>query len=408
MDIVGPQVMTPETSRDSRHDRAVLAVIAHVQAPYRLHVHRRIIREMPEVEVHTGYLREENDQPWKHELDPAEHPVIFGRGEGVLKFQMFRDGPADWRKGGRVIEWLRSINARAVVMGGYADFARLRAILWCRRQGIPCFLTGDSNIHSDVLTGWRRPLKNAAVRFVTRRVSLIMPFGRLGVEYYKRYGVNPDRMVFFPYEPDYSIVQEMPADRISAVRERYGLPESRRRMVICGRLAPVKRVDLAIDAFACIARERPEWDLVILGGGPLEASLKQRVPELVRQRVLWTGFVGDAREIAAIYRACHVQVHPADWEPWGLVLNEAAAARLAIVASNVTGAAGDLVEDGVNGWIFPHGDLDRLTQRLREATDPARLESLREGSLRVLADYRSRADPVAGLRNALRRSGVIS
>jgi glycosyltransferase involved in cell wall biosynthesis len=146
---------------------------------------------------------------------------------------------------------------------------------------------------------------------------------------------------------------------------------------------------------------------VIVGGGPLEASLHQRVPARLRDRIIWTGFLGDAREIAAIYRTCDVQVHPADWEPWGLVLNEATAAGLAIVASDVTGAAGDLVQDGINGWVFPHGDLPRLTDCLRMATDPARIDSLREGSRRVLAEYRARADPVDQLRGALRRFGVI-
>jgi hypothetical protein len=77
------------------------------------------------------------------------------------------------------------------------------------------------------------------------------------------------------------------------------------------------------------------------------------------------------------------------------------------VASDVTGAAGDLVQDGINGWVFPHGDLPRLTDCLRMATDPARIDSLREGSRRVLAEYRARADPVDQLRGALRRFGVI-
>jgi glycosyltransferase involved in cell wall biosynthesis len=384
-----------------------IAVICHVWAPYRLRVHRRIAREMPEVRLHTAYLLEKNDQPWTNDKDAATRPVIFGPGESVLAFRLYADIPFDFLKGGRVIRWLKDNNIRAVVMGGYSDAARYRAILWCRRQGIPCFLSGDSNIRADIATGLKRLIKRIVVRAAATRCDLVMPFGRRGHEYYRRYGVPDDRLSFFPYEPDYDMIGNLPQDRIEAARARFNLSPKRQKLVICSRLVRIKRVDLAIAAFTAIAAQRPQWDMIVIGSGPLMDSLRASVPEPLRRRVVFTGFIDQSADIAAVMHNSQVLVHTAERDAWGMVLNEAAAAGLAIVASDDTGAAGDLVEDGVNGRLFSSGHLASLSRCLLEVTDPSHFRPMGEASLRVLADYRRRADPVANLRAALRRFNVI-
>ena len=384
-----------------------IAVISHVWAPYRLHVHRRLAREIPEVRLHTAYLLEQNDQPWTGEQDAMTRPVIFGPGESVLAFRLFADIPFDFFKGGRVIRWIKDNNIRAVVIGGYSDAARYRTILWCRRHGIPCFLTGDSNIRADVATGLKRLVKHIIVRAAVNRCDLVMPYGRRGHEYYRRYGVPDDRLSFFPYEPDYEMIRNLPQDRIEAARARFNLSPNRQKLVICGRLVRIKRVDLAIAAFSAIAAQRPQWDIIVIGSGPLKESLRASIPEALRPRVVFTGFIDQPADIAAVLHNCQVLVHTAERDAWGLVLNEAAAAGLAIISSDDTGAAGDLVEDGVNGRLFPSGDLASLSRCLLEVTDPAHTQTMRHASLRVLADYRRRADPVANLRSALKRFNVI-
>jgi glycosyltransferase involved in cell wall biosynthesis len=102
-----------------------------------------------------------------------------------------------------------------------------------------------------------------------------------------------------------------------------------------------------------------------------------------------------------------VLILPSDYEPWALVINEAAASGLAIVSSSVVGASYELVRDGVNGFVFPPGDLAAATAALRSATDPERVETLKAGSQIVLEDWRRDGDPVHGLRAALRHCGVL-
>src|SRR5439155_26838233 len=103
-------------------------------------------------------------------------------------------------------------------------------------------------------------------------------------------------------------------------RRRFGLPAGRRRLVYAGRLAAVKRIDLLVDAFAALAADRPDWDLLVVGDGPLRDALVGRVPPAIRERVMWTGFVDDQATIGALYHACDVLVLPSDLEPWGVVV----------------------------------------------------------------------------------------
>ena len=164
----------------------------------------------------------------------------------------------------------------------------------------------------------------------------------------------------------------------------------------------LKRVDLLIDAFASIAADRPEWDLVVLGDGTLKANLMARVPTELAKRVRWLGFIDNQELVSAIYRSCDMLVLPSDYEPWALVVNEAAAAGLAIVASDSVGAAAELVRTGVNGEIFLSGNLRDLSAKLTLVTDSAKIDRFKAGSNTVLAEWRSSADPVEGLRQALR------
>lgn len=387
--------------------KPVVAILSNVLTPYRLHLHRRIAREIPEICLASLFTHDQPDQPWDLPDIPEIGPVRFGAGHPVSRQGDPRWWLHDWRKGARIIEWLRTHRPAAVVVGGYNDLTRLRVIQWCRAHGISQFLQADSNIHGDRAAGVRRLLKNLYVRWVIRGMTAVLPCGRNGARYYQRYGVRPDRIFYFPVEPDYELIESTNDDLVRRASEQFALPSGRVRLVVCARLVHRKRVDLAIDAFTAVAGEFSTLDLVIIGDGPERAALEARVPVQLHSRVIWTGFVGDQALINAIYRLCDVLVLPSDEEPWALVVNEAAASGLAILATNVVGAAPELVRDGVNGWTFPPGDLATLIGLLRRALQPAVLASLKAASPVVLSEWRRSADPVAGLRRALRAVGVL-
>lgn len=383
-----------------------LAIIANAPSPYRLHQHKRIAHEIPEIELHSIFTHEYNVFPWKLDFDPAIHHHIFGEGEYAKGRGHPKRFLREWKRGGRIIQWLRNEKPDVVSVIGFADAARVRVLGYLHRNDIPHYVFGDSNVHGDLATGISRIFKTFFLRRMIANATGVLCCAQFGDQYFRRYGSNADATFYVPQEPDYEEIASVGANEVAIEKLNFGFRDDRRRIVFMGRLAPVKRVDMLIDAFARMADERPEWDVVIVGSGPLEEELKSRIPSEMKDRFIWTGFIDEQRRVAAIYKACDVLCLPSVYEPWALVINEAAACGLAMVSSDVVGAAVELVRDDQNGYCFKSGDLDALSAALDRATDAQNIDRLKAGSVDVLADWGMTTDPIDGYRKALIHAGM--
>lgn len=393
----------------SDSSKRVLAIVAAAPSPYRIHQHLRIARELAdEVELHSIFMHEHNWQPWTTPLPAEIRPVVFGKGESSRGKNSGLGAWREWKKAGEVIRWLQEHHVDLVITAGYSDPGLMRLISWCQRSGTPNYLFGDSNIYGDRARGVRRWIKRRYVGWAVSSVTGLLPCGQYGQRYFAQYGGDAKPNFFMPHEPDYARLFSVTAEQQAATAAKFGLRDDLKYFLYSGRLVDVKRVDTLIDAFARIADERPDWGLLIVGGGPLEAELKARVPRALERRVAWTGFINDADELARLYRCGHVFILPSSYEPWAVVVSEAAAAGLPIVASRVVGAAGELCREGVNGRQFTPGDVGELAAALLDVTSSdERLAALSRASLEVLDDWRRRGDPVQGVRLALADSGLL-
>jgi glycosyltransferase involved in cell wall biosynthesis len=373
------------------YGRKSLAIFANSMTPYRIALHRRFAREIPDLKLYSLYTDAKSNAPWELTPPPEIGPVSFTH---LPKS----------RQGAAVIGWIRRNRPAAVLVNGYNERSRLAVLRWCRHHGVPVMLWGDSNIRGDRASGLKAIVKKRLVGWALRQTDAVLACGSLGEAYFQKYGADPQQIFRVPVEPDYDLIRSVRQEQVSAVQAKYGWREDRRRLVYSGRLIGIKRVDLLLSAFAAIAPERPQWDLVIVGDGELRRPLEGSVSPALASRITWCGFVADQGEISAIYRACDVLVHPPDVEPWALVINEAAAAGLAIIASDAVGAAAELVRDGVNGRVFPAGDVAALRAVLLDVT--AHSPSYKAASADVLAAWREQGDPVNGMRKALQSLGL--
>jgi glycosyltransferase involved in cell wall biosynthesis len=383
-----------------------LAIVCNSLPPYRVHLHQRVARELDRVKLWTLCTHEGEDARWGYQPPAEINPVSFRSGPG--KPDRHGVSLASFSKGGEVISWMRQNAIKAVVVMGYNDPCRARIIRWAHRHGVACFMFGDSNIRGDTATGLRFLLKRMLVGWVIRHCAAVFPCGSMGRAYFLKYGASPDRIFYFPYEPDYSEIHGVSAARVDEVIRQFGMARERRRIVFSGRLIDAKRPDLLIRSFVSIAPQRPQWDLVMVGDGAMRAELEQLVPPGLKSRVFWTGFISEQATVSALYRGSDVLVLPSRYEPWALVVNEAAAAGMALVCSDVVGAAIELVRDGVNGRLFPEGDQQAATECLLDVTAPERIDAMKAASPMVLEEWRRVADPVNGLRQALRMVGLLS
>jgi len=181
------------------------------------------------------------------------------------------------------------------------------------------------------------------------------------------------------------------------------------RVGMVGRIAPWKGQHVFVEAFARAFPAGPERAVVV--GAPLFGAGEERYLEDVRDlgerlgldgRLELTGFRDDVgAELAGLDVLVHASTLP---EPFGQVVAEGMAAGLPVVAAAAGGPA-ELVESGVNGLLYPPGDVEALAGALRTlAADPAlraRLGAAARERTRELSPERAAASVLAVYRQVV-------
>lgn len=161
-----------------------------------------------------------------------------------------------------------------------------------------------------------------------------------------------------------------------------------RHVLFVGRLVPVKGVSVLLDAFAAIAASFPDATLTIVGDGSDRTALRQQAAGLgLTDRVTFTGSL-DQRRVAARMAGADLLVLPSFAEGLPVVLMEAMASGMPVIASNVAGTP-ELVENGVTGTLIEPGDPRALAKGMADClADPAPVLGMaRAGRERVLQHH---------------------
>jgi glycosyltransferase involved in cell wall biosynthesis len=137
-------------------------------------------------------------------------------------------------------------------------------------------------------------------------------------------------------------------------------------IVFAGRLEPVKRVDLLLEAFAQV-RSQSSARLLILGEGSLLDELRHQASQLqVAEDVL---FFGHTRNILPLLKSSDVLVLPSDYEGFGNVLVEAMACGTQVIATNCPSGPAEILENGRYGQLIATNSVPALVTALRRTLD---------------------------------------
>jgi glycosyltransferase involved in cell wall biosynthesis len=108
----------------------------------------------------------------------------------------------------------------------------------------------------------------------------------------------------------------------------------------------------------------PNPYLVIVGDGEERMNLERRATESGFRSIRFCGFRNQS-ELPRFFDIATVFILPSEEEPWGLIVNEVMNAGRAVIVSDDVGCQPDLIEDGVEGCVFPVGDIAKLSSALR-------------------------------------------
>jgi glycosyltransferase involved in cell wall biosynthesis len=288
----------------------------------------------------------------------------------------------------------------ALIVNGWVVKSCLQALWACRRLGIPCLVRGESNSLRP-RPYWVRTLH----RLLLKQYAAALPIGVANRRFYVANGMPEDRLFDAPYCVDNERFAAQSArlqEHRNEIRRSWAIPEPACTFVFCGKLEAKKRPLDALEALARVvaAKGARPVHLLVVGDGPLRAQVQQTVAARGLPVTL-AGFLNQS-EIARAYVAADCLVLPSDdGETWGLVANEAMACGRPAIVSDRVGCHPDLIQDGATGYVFPLGDIDALSARMRAlADDPALPERLGGQARARIADY-SIARVVEGTRRAL-------
>ena len=157
-------------------------------------------------------------------------------------------------------------------------------------------------------------------------------------------------------------------------------------LIVTCRLVPVKRIDLFLRAVHCLVSDLPNVRAVIVGEGPLREALEGQARELGIEKNVT--FVGQQAAVEDWLRRSRIFVLTSDSEGLSLSLMEAMMSGLPAVVSAV-GDLGDLVVDGVNGYLVRDRSPEAFAEPLRRLlTDPEGLRQFSEAAARAGAANR--------------------
>jgi len=221
-------------------------------------------------------------------------------------------------------------------------------------------------------------------------------------------GLPAERVTLTPYsvDNDWWMRQSAAVNR-QAVRDSWAAAASDGVILFCAKLQPWKRPADLLRAFA--KAKLSNALLVIAGEGPLRGELESEATALgIAARVRFLGFVNQS-QLPAVYSSADLMMLPSEYEPFGVVVNEAMCCGCPVAASDLVGAARDLIAPVRREFVFRCGDVDALAAILKDSlADRARLASLGRAAvahIRTWSPERNIAATLEAIEIAVARKG---
>ena len=288
----------------------------------------------------------------------------------------------------KLVEYLTRINPSVVIIAGYSHLAMRSATSWARQNGVKTVLLSDSQYLDQPRNIMKETLKGLWIR---NNFDAAFVAGASAASYLNNLGFSRDRIwrcydvVDNQYFAQSSAIAQQSPDKI---RQKLNLPEH--FFLYVGRFSPEKNLLRLLEAYNLYQQQKDQniWSLVMVGNGPQQPQLQQRVTQLGLKNVVWSGFK-QISELPTYYALASALILPSISEPWGLVVNEAMACGLPILISDRCGCLLDLVFPGINGYVFNplkiasiKAGLDYLSSQSNEKS-----QKMADASCQIIANY---------------------
>jgi glycosyltransferase involved in cell wall biosynthesis len=277
-----------------------------------------------------------------------------------------------------LIKEVEAWNPDAILIFGWAFISHLKALLYFHKK-VPLLFRGDSTL-LDESPGFsvKKIVRRYFLKWVYRHIDYALYVGKANKQYFIAHGVKEHQLIFAPHAIDNKRFADSAAD-VQEKSKSLGIDAGDIVFLFAGKLIKKKNPDFLIRSFLKVARNKSSVKLIIAGNGELKEFLKQQYAQ--DNNVIFLNFQNQTA-MPALYKTADVFVLPSQGpgETWGLAVNEAMACSKALLVSDKCGCAADLVQAGVNGYLFKSNDEEDISTKIYLMLDKQKLQAMGRNS----------------------------
>lgn len=248
--------------------------------------------------------------------------------------------------------------ADAVLVIGWSFASHLKCMRYFKGK-IPVLFRGDSTLLNEQ-SGVKKWLRRIFLKWVYRNIDYALFVGENNRQYFIKHGLKERQLLLAPHAIDNDRFGQ-PDTTYNQVaeewRQKLGITRNDVVLLFAGKLEPIKNPFFILEIAKRI--ESSEFKVIFVGNGVLEQSLKEAAAN--DPRIMFMDFQNQLN-MPVVYRTADLLILPSHSETWGLAANEAMACGCAIMMSDKTGGAIDLIPEGKNGVIFKVNDVQKCTE----------------------------------------------
>ena len=323
-----------------------LLYLTNLPAPYRVNFFNELGKQADLTVLYERKTAGDRDSRWQ--APQARHfRQVFLKGYAAGAASSFSP---------EVLRFVRDETYDVCIIGGYSTPTEMLAISDMKRRKMRYILSIDGGFPSEKERNLVRKLKT---HFISG-AALYLGTGANAEKYLTHYGAAADKIMHYHFTPLFQrdILTAPPAlPEKNRLKKELGL-SAEKIVLSAGRLLPLKRYDLLIEA----AKNLPDTEVVIVGGRA-DSYHMEMIKKSGAENVRFVDFLPYSG-LARFMRAADVFVMPSESDVWGMVILEAMANGLPVIAAESCGAAADLISEGKNGFITPKGDITKIREGL--------------------------------------------
>ena len=277
-----------------------------------------------------------------------------------------------------VIQVIKNNPDALIIFDGYGPKTNLLGLLYCKMKGRVSYVNVDGYPTERQKSVLRETVKKIVI---AKLCTYFTCSGEATKKHLIDYGADPHKIIVHNFssisEKDI-IDKPISAKEKKEIRNKLHISSDKKIVLGVGRFLPLKRFE---DLIQAVRKCKTDCDLYILGGEPTEAYLEAAGDS---ERIHFIDFVLP-EDVKEYYKACDLFVLPSETDVWGLVLNEAMAQGLPIIASDSVVGGLSLI-DG-NGKIFRTYDVDELAEDIDYCLDDKNNMKMAVRSLEIIKDF---------------------